>query len=33
MKVALGQMNVIAGAMSKNVDTMLSMISQAKKNK
>lgn len=31
MKVALGQMNVIAGAMSKNVDTMLSMISQAKK--
>ena len=31
MKVALGQMNVIAGSMSKNVDTMLSMIEQAKK--
>ena len=31
MKVALGQMNIIAGAMSKNVDTTLSMISQAKK--
>lgn len=31
MKIALGQMNVIAGSMSKNVDTMLSMIQQAKK--
>ena len=26
MKIALGQMNVIAGAMSKNIDTMLSKI-------
>lgn len=31
MKIALGQMNVIAGSMSKNVDTILSMIKKAKK--
>ena len=33
MKIALGQMNVIAGAMSKNIDTMLSMIDKAKTEK
>lgn len=30
MKIAMGQMNIIAGAMSKNIETMLSMIKQAK---
>lgn len=33
MKIALGQMNVLAGQMSKNVETMLRMIQQAKKEK
>ena len=31
MKIALGQMNIVAGAMTKNIDTMLSMINKAKK--
>lgn len=33
MKIALGQMNVHAGKISKNVETMLSMIQKAKENK